>query len=148
MMVLVRRELTVEMPLERAWEHLARVEQWPSWAKHIKQVKVEPPGPLGAQSTGVLHLRNGIKSAFKMTQFNPHRNWTWTGPILWLTVRYDHAFEEITPQRTKMTWIVEGEGFGVSVFGRLFAKVYNGQLDTAIPALIAEMNGAGTPIGL
>jgi hypothetical protein len=140
MISLLRRDFTVKLPLEKAWQHLARVEQWPSWAKHIRQVKVEPPGQLAAQSMGVIHLSNGIKTAFKMTQFNPHRNWTWTGRFLWLTILYDHVFEEITPQQTKLTWIIEGEGFGVSVIGKLFAKVYNKNLDKAIPALVEEMN--------
>jgi len=36
---------------------------------------------------------------------------------------------------------VEGNGFGISVIGRLFAKVYARDLDKAIPALVAEMNG-------
>jgi hypothetical protein len=33
MKVLIRREFIVDVPVERAWEHLARVEAWPSWAK-------------------------------------------------------------------------------------------------------------------
>ena len=78
-----------------------------------------------------------------MTEFNPPTNWKWAGPFLWLTVHYDHVFEQVTPQQTKLTWIVAGEGFGVGVLGRLFAKIYNGNLDRAIPALTAEMNAAG-----
>ena len=140
MITLVRREFTVELPRAKAWQHLAHVEQWPSWAKHITRVHVEPAGELGAQSTGVIHLSNGIKSAFNMTQFSPHRNWMWTGSFLWLTIRYDHVFEELTHQQTKLIWIVEGEGFGVSVFGKLFAKLYSKNLDKAIPALVGEMN--------
>ena len=136
---LLRREFIVALPLEDAWEHLARVEQWPSWAKHIRQVKVEPSGGLAAHSIGVIHLSNGIKSAFKMTQFNPHRNWKWTGGFLWLTILYDHAFEEVGPRQTRLTWTIEGKGIGVSTFGRLFAKVYSGNLDKAIPSLIQEM---------
>ena len=64
MITLLRREFTVELPLEKAWRHLARVEQWPSWAKHIQQVEVRPPGELGPGSTGLLHLNNGIKSGW------------------------------------------------------------------------------------
>ena len=130
----------MELPRANAWQHLAGVEQWPSWAKHITHVHVEPAGELGADSSGVVHLSNGIKSAFKMTQFNPHRNWMWTGRFLWLTIRYDHVFEELTGQQTRLIWIVQGEGFGVSVFGKLFAKIYKKNLDKAIPALIEEMN--------
>ena len=140
MKTLLRREFTVEQPVETAWQHLARVTEWPSWAKHIKQITVQPPGPLGPQSTGVIRLTNGIKSAFSMTEFNPPRNWKWVGKFLWLTVHYDHRFEELGPSQTRLIWIVEAGGFGVSVFGRLFAKIYSKNLDRAIPLLIEEMN--------
>ena len=64
MVTLLQREFTVAVPLQRAWDHLARVEQWPSWAAHIEKVELQPPGELGPQSTGVIHLANGMKSAF------------------------------------------------------------------------------------
>jgi hypothetical protein len=142
MITLLRREFAVDLPLETAWQHLARVEQWPTWAKHIQQVQVQPAGELGPQSAGVIRLSNGVKSAFTMTEFNPYRNWKWAGRFLWLTVHYDHLFEELNPRQTKLTWVVAGEGFGVSVFGRLFAKIYAKNLDRAIPLLIEEMNAS------
>ena len=138
----LRREFTVELPVERAWQHLARVEQWPSWAKHIKQVEVQPPGELGPESTGRLHLTNGLKPVFTVTEFNPYRNWKWVGGFLWLTVHYDHHFEELNSAQTKLTWVVEATGFGVSVLGRLFAKIYSKSLDRAIPLLVQEMNAS------
>ncbi len=142
MILLLRREFTVDLPIEPTWQHLARVEQWPNWAKHIKQVQVQPPGELGPRSTGRIHLSNGVKSAFTMAEFNPYRNWKWVGGFLWLTVHYDHRFEELNPARTKLTWVVEAKGFGVSVFGRLFAKIYNKNLNAAIPLLVQEMNAS------
>jgi hypothetical protein len=36
------------------------------------------------------------------------------------------------------TWFVGAEGFGVAVFGRLFAAIYNRNPDLAIPHLIDE----------
>jgi hypothetical protein len=138
----LRREFTVDLPVEEAWQHLAHVEQWPSWAKHIKQIEVQPPGQLGPESTGRFHLTNGVKPVFRMTEFNPYHNWKWVGGFLWLTIHYDHRFEEVSPTRTKLTWVVEGEGFGVSVIGRLFAKIYSKSLDRAIPLLIEEMNAS------
>ena len=146
MVTLIQREFTVSVPLHKAWEHLARVEQWPSWAVHIKRIDLEPPGQLGPQSTGVLHLANGMKPAFRVAEFNPPRNWIWVGRFLWLTVLYDHQFEELDAGHTNLTFIVQGTGFGASVLGPLFARIYRGHLDTAIPVLIAEMNAsaAGT----
>lgn len=139
---LLRREFKVELPLEQAWRHLARVEQWPSWAKHIKQVELHPAGELGLGSTGRMLLTNGLKPAWRVTEFNLYRNWTWVGSFLWLTVYYDHRFEELNPTQTKITFALEASGFGKSVLGRLFAKIYNRTLDRAIASLVQAMNAS------
>ena len=142
MLELLRREFKVDLPVEDAWRHLAHVEQWPSWAKHIKRIDVQPYGELGRNSTGIIRLTNGIKSSFSMTEYNPYANWKWVGGFLWLTVHYDHRFEEVSPEQTRLIWVVEATGFGVSVFGQLFAKIYCKNLDRAIPLLIEDMNQA------
>jgi hypothetical protein len=142
----LRREFTVNLSVEKAWQHLARVEQWPSWAKHIDQVEVQPPGELGPQSTGRLHLTNGLKPVFRMTEFNPHRNWKWVGGFLWLTVYYDHLFDELNPTQTRLTWVIEAKGLGASVLGRLFANIYSKSLDRAIPLLVEEMNASSVSL--
>jgi len=140
MITLIRREFTVNAPNAQAWQHLSRVEEWPSWAVHIRRIELVPPGALTAQSVGRIHLRNGIRSTFRVVEFSPGRNWKWVGRFLWLTVHYDHRFEEIDDQNTRLVWIVEAEGRGASILGRLFAALYSRNLDRAIPALVAEMN--------
>ena len=77
-----------------------------------------------------------------MTEFNLYRNWIWVGGFLWLTIYYDHRFEELNPTQTKITFALEASGFGKSVFGRLFAKIYSKTLDRAIAMLVQEMNAS------
>lgn len=139
---LLRREFTVELPLEKAWQHLARVEQWPSWAKHIQGVELQPAGELGLKSTGRMLLTNGLKPAWTVTEFNLYRNWIWVGGFLWLTIYYDHRFEELNPTQTKITFTLEASGFGKSILGRLFAKIYSKTLDRAIASLVQEMHAS------
>ncbi|MFL5339742.1 MAG: SRPBCC family protein [Gemmataceae bacterium] len=146
MATLIERVFVVDVPLRRAWEHLARVEQWPNWAPHIKRIELQPPGELGPQSQGVLHLTNGMKPAFRVTEFNPPRNWIWVGRFLWLTVIYDHQFEELDSGHTKLTFAVQGAGFGARILGPLFAKFYRGTLEKAIPLLVAEMNASSAHV--
>lgn len=88
----------------------------------------------------MIYLSSGLKSKFQMAEFNLHRNWKWVGPLLWLTIHYDHVFSAESNRQTKLAWVVEVEGFGVSIFGKLFAMIYNRNLNKAIPRLIAEMN--------
>jgi hypothetical protein len=138
----LQREFMVDLPLEKAWQHLAGIEQWPSWAKHIKRIELQPAGEFGLGSTGRMLLTNGLKPAWKVTAFNLYRNWIWVGDFLWLTVYYDHRFEEFSPTQTKITFALEASGFGKSILGRLFAKIYSKTLDRAIASLVQEMNAS------
>lgn len=139
-MTQIRREFTVDVALALAWQHLASVERWQSWAKHIRRAELVPPGQLTSRSSGAFHLKNGIRSTFKMVEYNPPHNWKWVGRFLWLSVSYDHQFEALAAERTKLIWTVQVEGVGESSFGRAFAAIYRRNLDKAIPNLIAEMN--------
>jgi len=143
MVTLIDREFTVNVSSERAWQHLARLDLWPTWAHHIKLIEAQPPGELGDHSSGVIHLANGMKSTFRMTEFNPGRNWKWVGPFLWLMIHYDHRFESLSSEQTRLSFVLEASGFGVNVFGRLFAKIYRRHLEKAIPLLIKEMENQG-----
>ncbi len=56
MLELIRREFEVAVSLETAWKHLAQVERWPLWARHICRVELLPSGDLTLQSSGAFHL--------------------------------------------------------------------------------------------
>ena len=139
MIRLLRRQFEVSVPREDAWRLLARVQEWPRWAAHIRQVDIIPAGELGPDSSGRIHLANGMRSTFRMQEFQPEKNWKWAGPFLWLTVHYDHQFESVGRNRTRLTWVVDAEGFGASILGRVFARVYARNLDKAIPALVSSI---------
>jgi polyketide cyclase/dehydrase/lipid transport protein len=128
MVTLIVREFTVDAPVRAAWDHLARLEQWPSWARHITRIDLKPPGQLGPQSAGVIHLAHGIKSTFQMTEFRPYENWKWVGPFLWLTVHYDHKFIPLGAKQTKLDgfWQRKGSvpGFSGGCLRRSIARTW------------------------
>ena len=140
MITLVNRDFVVDASIEIAWAHFGKIEQWPSWAKHIKDVKLMPLGDICPTSAGSLKLTNGIESEFRVTEFQLHQNWRWRGPFLWMRIDYDHRFESIEDSKTKFTWILEGEGIGASTIGRVFAWQYQRNLDKAIPLLQQEIS--------
>ena len=139
MVTLIDREFKVNVPRERAWDYLARLELWPTWAPHIKHIATHAQRELGPNSSGVIHLANGMKSTFHMTEFNPYHNWKWVGPFLWLTVHYDHRFESVNSNQTRLRFVLDASGFGVGFFGRLFARIYSRNLEKAIPLLVQAM---------
>lgn len=137
----ILREFVVNAPLERTWKHLARVSEWPSWARHIQRLELSPSGDLTANSTVKVFLRNGVKGTLRMTQFDPPHRWRWDGPFLWFNSYVDHRFEAVDERRTKLMWLLGIEGFADSVIGPLLGHYYNGKWSRAIPLLTAEIEG-------
>jgi len=139
MIEVVHRRFVVDAPLGETWDHLARVEEWPTWAHHIKSVRLSPPGLLTAESEGGFTLGGGVRSTFRMEVFEPPRRWQWVGRFLTVTVHYDHHFESINDQATALTWIVKADGLGAGTVGRVFGVVYRRNLDRAIPRLQEQL---------
>ena len=137
---LVRREFVVDAPLQRTWDHLANVEGWTSWAKHIKRVTVDPPGPLTERSAGTFRLAGGARSTFRMEVYTPPTRWQWVGRFLTVDVHYDHCFESINDGRTRLVWTVSADGSGEGSLGRVFGAIYARNLDKAIPNLQRELH--------
>ena len=135
----VRREFVVDVPLQEAWEHLADVEAWPSWAKHIRKVTLQPPGPLTGTSAGAFRLAGGVRSTFRMDVFEPPVRWQWVGRLPTFEIHYDHRFAAVDDTSTRLTWTVAVAGPGAGALGRAFAVVYARNLDRAIPNLCAEL---------
>jgi len=106
---------------------------------------MEPPGALGPTSAGLVRLTNGVRSRFAMKEFREGERWLWSGRFLWLQVDYDHVLDAVAPDRTRVTFDVGVGGLGTSTLGRLFARIYGGNLDRAIPHLVAEIEEAATP---
>jgi len=136
---LVRRDFSVDVPLQDAWNRLAQVESWPSWAKHIKDVTLEPPGPLTEQSAGSFRLVGGVRSTFRMEVYKPPVRWQWVGRFLTVDVHYDHRFEALDEKHTRLVWTVDAEGLGAGSLGSVFGAIYARNLDRAIPNLQGEM---------
>ena len=71
MVTLIDREFTVNVSQEKAWNYLARLDLWPIWAPHIKHIVSHPQVELRPNTSGVIHLANGMKSEFHMPNSIP-----------------------------------------------------------------------------
>lgn len=135
----VDRSFIVRAPLETAWNHLAQLENWPSWAKHIRSVTVAPPGSLSRETRGIIRLANGVKSTFQMVEFEPLQYWKWRGSFLGSQVVYDHIFSRIDARLTRIHFTVDLSGVTASIVSGIFGRIYQKNLDRALPLLIREI---------
>lgn len=137
--VLVERTFEVPLPIATAWSALADVAAWPSWAPHIAEAQVTPPGPVRATTEGTFRFRPVGRSRFTMTAFDPPRSWTWAGRAMGVTIDYQHRFEPVSPTTTRLVWVVRSRG-RAGIRAWLFALVYARLINRAIPRFVASLS--------
>jgi hypothetical protein len=136
---LVQRSFTTRASPAATWDHLANVSAWPSWARHIRRVTVDPPGALTSTSRGRLLLKPAMPTTFRMTALDAPRSWSWRGRVAGTTLDYDHVIEP-DGDGARVTFTIDGSGPTAKVVGPVFARVYGRILDRAIPKLVAELD--------
>jgi uncharacterized membrane protein len=138
----VDESFIVRAPLDFVWNHVARVEEWPSWAKHIRSISISPSGSLSLQTNATLRLSNGVKTSFEMIEFDPPHHWKWAGSFLGAQILYNHIFARKEHGETLVRFTVDvSGGIGVLVRG-IFGSIYRRNLSRAVPLLIAEIEAA------
>jgi hypothetical protein len=87
-------------------------------------------------------MREGFTSRLTMTEFRPGENWKWVGRgRLGPTLAFDHRFNAVDENRTRIDFVVETAGFIEPVFGRFNALYLGRKLDRNLPRLVADLNG-------
>jgi hypothetical protein len=138
--VLVERSFEVPLGARAAWDALADVATWPGWAPHIAASRTVPSGPVGADTSGTFRFRPLGRSRFAMTAFDPPRSWTWSGRALGVMIDYEHRFEPVTDDVTRLVWVVRSRG-RAGPRARAFGSVYARLVDRAWPRFQASVAG-------
>ena len=103
-----RRSIMVNVPREIAWDHFSRPKQWSSWLESGAPTEVTPSDVVGPDTVA----RFGNSFEFRMTSFDPHDHWMWSGQAGWLALDYDHIFEPMGARQTRMVFHMTVTGFG------------------------------------
>ncbi len=135
----VREEVTVDVPRPVAWEHLAELEAWPSWAGHIRRMEPDPPGRLTDSTEVMLHMRAGPRTKMFVTEHDPPLCWVWEGTSYGVTTIFEHRFDEIDQGTTRIWFLAWMRGPLAGVAGWIFGRMMRRNLARALPRLKAEM---------
>lgn len=140
----VDKWFVVRAPLEVAWNHVAEVENWPTWARHIRSVRKVPPGPLSSSSRGTLRLANGIATRFEMIEFERLEHWKWASRFFGSQILYDHIFSQLQPEQTTIRFTVDITGALGVLIGGIFGRIYRKNLERAVPLLVRQIEAGAT----
>jgi hypothetical protein len=135
----VREQVTVDRPDAVAWDHLAALEQWPTWAGHIRRMDPTPPGALTASTSVVLSMRRGPRTTMKVTEYEPPRRWVWEGRSFGTVTRFEHQFERLGDASTRIWFLAWMGGPLAPLGGWWFGRMMKRHLSIALPKLKAEI---------
>jgi polyketide cyclase/dehydrase/lipid transport protein len=142
----LREHILVDRSPEVIWDHLAKLEQWPSWAAHIARMEPTPPGELTPETQVVLHMKVGIRTKMAVTEYDAPRRWMWEGKSFGTITRFEHALEPVGDRSTRI-WFTAWMGGPLSgPAGWGFGTMMRRYLARALPNLKAEIettNGMG-----
>jgi hypothetical protein len=130
-----RREIVVNAPREVAWEHFSRPREWKTWLASGYPDTMSPGEVVGPDTVATI---SGI--TFHMAEFDRPAHWMWTAKILWFTILYDHIFERVADNQTRLTFHMRVTGFGNDLFALLMGAASRGGHAEALPKLADEMN--------
>jgi Polyketide cyclase / dehydrase and lipid transport len=134
-----RRGIVVNAPRQVAWDHFGRPREWKSWLEEGAPTAITPDDVVGPDTVATIQTGDtGI--TFRMAEFDPPNHWMWTAKILWFTILYDHIFERVTDQQTRIIFQMRVTGFGNDLFAALMGAASSGGHATALPKLAEEMN--------
>ncbi len=140
----VREQVMVDRPPQAAWDHLARLAAWPSWAGHILAMDADPPGRLTAHTEVVLHMRAGPRARMVVTDHDPPRSWVWEGDSPGVTTVFEHRFEQVGGG-TRIWFLAWMDGPLAPIVGTVFGAVMHRNLARALPRLKVEIEGPQEP---
>ncbi|MCC7009179.1 MAG: hypothetical protein IT184_10205 [Acidobacteria bacterium] len=135
-----RRQIVADVGRDVTWTHFNEIGEWKSWlgeagAPTATSTSVAGPDTVATFAGGV---------TFRMTQFEPPSHWMWTGKMGWLTVDYDHVFEPLGPQRTRIVFHQTVRGFGNDAAALLIRGLTAAMgHQAALDRLASELNALG-----
>jgi len=119
----------------RIWDLLVDVGAWPdNFTPHLKEAHLD--GELRVGATGWVKTTLPLpRSAFTVTSLDEGRSWEWEGPMLWLTLRFDHQLEA-TGAGSRVTFDVDLDGPLAGAVRPLARRVYRPQMERALDLLV------------
>lgn len=138
-------QVTVHRSPLAAWDHLARLEAWPTWAGYIRWMDPDRPGAVTASTEVVLLMHAGPMARMVVTGHDPPRSWAWEGDSPGVTTMFEHRFDEIDEDRTRISFLAWMDGLLAPVYAPVVGAVMHRNLARTLPRLKAEIEDTPKP---
>jgi hypothetical protein len=87
-------------------------------------------------------MRAGPRNKMTVTEYDPPRRWVWEGKTFGVTTRFEHEFEALDENRTRIWFLAWVTGRLSFLPGRIFGMLMHRNLARALPKLKSEMEAS------
>ena len=109
-MVAISRTVHIDAAPEKVWDAVMDVQDWPTWASHMKSLERQGGGPLALGSRVKVTRRGLPGSVWEVTEFEAGHSYTWTTQLApGLRLTGGHVVEA-DGVGTKATFSLEASG--------------------------------------
>lgn len=125
------RQLTIDAPVEKVWQVLTDIAEWPTWQKSVTQAKLHGTVKEGVRfnwKAGGLPFRSEVHTARHLSEFG------WTGRTIGANAVHNWTFR---PQNGKTLLIVEESLNGI--LPRIFRHGFQKTLEQGMEATLKEL---------
>lgn len=114
--MIVRREIVIDAPVEKVWEILADIGEWPEWYTGTAIRK----RPKKFEANHYFYWKQGgVKIRSRLVKVEKPNILTWVGRVSWLKSIQVWQFQEVGPKKTKVKADESLEGAWISRFTTL-----------------------------
>ncbi|MEO8541821.1 MAG: SRPBCC family protein [bacterium] len=121
------RSVEIDATPARVWSIMSDVEKWPEWTSSIESVQLPVPLALGAAA--VVKAKGTSKATWRVTEWNPGRNFTWATSLRGAKTVGEHVIEGNGEGKSRVILAIEVKGFMAGLFRPLISKVITTNLD-------------------
>ena len=111
--IIEKQEIVIDAPIEKVWESLADIGEWPEWYTGTtvrKPPRKVEPGQSFSWQTDDVRIRSRLAKVEKPYTL------TWTGSVFWIKAVHVWKLKKLERNKTKVTVEESMQGFLISQF--------------------------------
>lgn len=115
------RSISVNAEPARVWQVMSDVAKWPEWTPSIESVE-GTTASMAVGSEAQVKAKGTPKATWRVTEWNPGRNFTWVTSVRGAKTVGEHVIEPAGDTSSRVLLAIEVQGLMAAIFKPLIGK--------------------------
>lgn len=115
------RSIAINADSARVWQVMSDVAKWPEWTPSIELVEGAPAN-MTVGSEAQVKAKGTPKATWRVTEWNPGRNFTWVTSVRGAKTIGEHVIEPAGDASSRVVLAIEVQGLMAAIFKPFIGK--------------------------